>query len=412
MPHMHCRMLDGLKLRIQGRTRERLRENEVIQWRPNGTSKDGRPKFRGTWEGFTFAGNDRACWEFRGSFHKYHEGGTNYGDFTHSQFVCTVNEVCDRLRLHPASVIVCNVETGVNVFPSIPTREVLARIIMHKGARPAQMKDAAPGHGITIDHTAFKFKIYDKAAQNDIDPEELRFEVADHKMAAVKAAIWPNPKDRQTVTLADLLDPAVWFALHTLALRRFDELLILEPEVNIEGLSKKDCDLLNNAMRPDYWEGLKRSTRCDQRRKLDRIIMERGTSHLKANLRQLIVDKFTAAIERDARTFCPRVEKAELVPASPTNRTSCLLVIKGQNVRCDLSGEKVRKCPVCGRDITHQDVRSRVCSERLYGKEGKRCRNALSNPRNNHLRSITRQERYPLLFDQSPFIRPLTTLAI
>ena len=65
---------------------------------------DGRPKFRGTWAGFTFVGNDRECWEFRGSFHKYHEGGKNVGNFTLSQFGRTVNEVCERLRLHPGSV--------------------------------------------------------------------------------------------------------------------------------------------------------------------------------------------------------------------------------------------------------------------------------------------------------------------
>ena len=400
-------MIDGLKLGIHGRTRERLRGNELIQWRPNGTTKDERPKCRGTWQGFTFAGGERECWEFRGSFHKYHEGGANCGDFTFSRFEHAMNEVCDLLRLHPADVTVHNVETGVNLCPSLSTRKVLERIIMHKGARPTQMKEAAPGHGITIDHTTFIFKIYDKAEQNDMDSELLRFEVADSKMAAIQAAIWPNPKDRRTVTLADLLDPRVWRALQILALRRFDELLILEPDINTDGLSKKDRDLLSNATRPDYWQGLKRSTRSDQRRRLERINAERGTSNLKAELRQQIVDKFTAAIDVDARTFCPRVEPVDTAPAEVANRTTCPLVLKGQNVREEGTGEEVRRCPVCGRDITHQDARSQTCSERLYGKEGKRCRNALSN----RFLSLRRMDvRSAPLFDQRPFIRPLGPL--
>ena len=400
-------MIDGLKLRITGRARRRLRRNERIEWRPNGTFQDGRPRFRGTWQGFIFVGDDRECWEFRGSFHKYHEGGKNVSDFTLSHFVRTVIEVCDRLRLHPSAVIVCNIEIGVNVCPPMPTREVLVRIIMHKGARPTRMKGAAPGHGITIEHTAFLHKLYDKADQNDMKGELLRAEVAFHKMAAVKAAIWPNKTDRRTVTLADLLDPAVWQALKTLALRRFNELLIMEPDMNTNGLSEKDRDLLSNAMRPDYWEGLKRSTRCDQRRRLDRIITERGTSHLKAALRQLITDKFTAAIDMNARTICPRVQPVAMMSTDTPDRTSCPLVIKGHNVRAEVpdqnDGVGERRCLVCGRDITHQDRRSRVCSERLYGKDGKRCRNALSN----RTLSLQRMDvRSAPLFDQRPFIRP------
>ncbi|QQR87547.1 MAG: hypothetical protein IPJ76_04785 [Flavobacteriales bacterium] len=269
------------------------------------------------------------------------------------------------------------------------------------------MKGAKPGHGITIEHTACRYKWYDKADQNDMEGELLRAENADHKMAAVKAAIWPNPKDRRTVTLADLLDPAVWQALQTLALRRFDELLILEPDLNTDGLSEKDLALLSNAMRPEYWKGLKRSTRCDQRRRLDRIIMERGRSHLKAELRQLITDKFTAAIDMDARTNCPRVQPVAMVPTDTPDRTYCSLVIKEHNVRSEVSEQndvvEVRRCPECDRDITHQDPRSEVCSERLYGKEGKRCRNARSNRK----LSLRRMDARSLpLFDQRPFIRP------
>lgn len=396
-------MFDGVKLRIRGRARRRLRANELIQWRANGTSIDGSPRFRGTWAGFIFTGDELECWELRGSFHKYHEGGGNVGDFTLSQFVRTVNEVCDLLRLHPSSVTVCNVETGVNIIPPMPTREVLARIIMHKGACPSHMKGARTGHGIVLDHTAFGFKCYDKADQNGMDSALLRFEVVDRKMAAVKAAIWPDRKDRRTITLADLFDPSVLRALHTLALRRFDELLIVEPGLNTDGLSERDRDLLTNAMRPDYWKGLKRSTCSDQRKRLDRIIEQRGTHHLKAELRQRIADKFSAAIDIDTRTFCPRVEPVSIVLPDTPSRTNCPLVIKGQNVRAAVVQEEVRRCPVCGRDITHQDPRSQVCSERLYGKEGKRCRNALSN-RSLSLRRMA--VRSVPLFDERPFIQP------
>ena len=62
--------------------------------------------------------------------------------------------------------------------------------------------------------------------------------------------------------------------------------------------------------------------------------------------------------------------------------------LKGLETQGDKTGEKElenhdnkKRCKICGRDISHQKGNSVFCSERLYGKEAKRCRNKDSNKR-------------------------------
>ena len=61
--------------------------------------------------------------------------------------------------------------------------------------------------------------------------------------------------------------------------------------------------------------------------------------------------------------------------------------------------EEYQFCITCGRDISSQKKGSKFCSEMLYGREAKKCRNRDSNPRNNlkmkqDRRIIREQKKY------------------
>jgi hypothetical protein len=172
--------------------------------------------------------------------------------------------------------------------------------------------------------------------------------------------------------------------------------------------------------------GLTKGQRSEKRKRLTGIYARHVPEGLKATLRTSIVAKLVdlsngaapdlctdgvpVSPEDGPRTFAPtgkaNEQPKEGVPSTTPegpNRTFALHVIKGAKVRAEGCGEGVRRCPVCGRDITHQDPRSRVCSERLYGKVGKACRNTLSN------RTLSLQRmavRSVLLFDERPYIKP------
>jgi hypothetical protein len=47
-----------------------------------------------------------------------------------------------------------------------------------------------------------------------------------------------------------------------------------------------------------------------------------------------------------------------------------------------------RFCPSCGKDINNQSKRTVFCSEKVYGKAAKKCRNKSSNKRRDHKRKI------------------------
>jgi hypothetical protein len=113
-------------------------------------------------------------------------------------------------------------------------------------------------------------------------------------------------------------------------------------------------------------------------------------------------ERFHGSIKVGNRTQELPAEVGSTATPVPLQRTG-----KEQGPEATATG--VRRCLTCGRDITDQRPGSRYCSQTRYGKDGKRCRNAGSNPRNNRLRSLGHIEREPLLFDHRPFIVPLNT---
>jgi len=349
-----------------------------------------------------------------GSFHKQHHGGANWQDFTFTQFVEVVTSVCIAFGLHPVNLALSNVEVGANIIPPIPTAKVLRSIVLHKTAAPIPMRK---GHGIEIHHAAYRFKIYDKALQYDRPGELLRFEIAVRKMRQL---------ERYGVrTLSDLMEPSTWTALQGYLLARFDELLIVEPGIQRPGLRPLQVELLANAGNASYWEGLDKRRRSEKRKALNDIYTRHAPDGLKATLRRLIAAKLeelndgptpdlctdgvTTTATTEPRTFAPTGAPTFVGPKKGPIRTFAPYTLRGAKVRVPDAveeGTEARRCLSCGRDISEQDPRSRVCSERIHGKDGKACRNKLSN------RSLTLRRmalRGLLLFDEQPFVAVATS---
>lgn len=391
-------MFDGLKLRIRGRDQQRLRSHATLAF-----SVEADGKYRARWGSFTFTGDASRCWEVQGSFHHFHHG-TNWPDFTRAQFVEAVATMCETFVLHPAKLRLANLEIGVNVCPPVPSVEVLRCIVLHRTQRPTGMGGGAVG--IEIRHNAYRFKVYDKAHQFGLPHELLRFEIAVRKMRALE------PFGMRT--LADLLEPATWTAMHGYLLARFDELFIVEPNVMVEALRPAQCELLSRARDPRYLVSLPRQRRGEKLKALRGIFDRYASPHLKSTLRALIDAKASEVSAPDPaipehvtpdvlttgdgtlpRTFSPAVRNS-------TPRTITPFMVKGANVTGEVESVEVRRCRTCGRDIRQQLPGSKSCSEQRHGRDGKSCRNRSSNFTRT-LRVIER--RGPFLFDHMPFLR-------
>jgi hypothetical protein len=413
-------MIDGTKLRLNDPgTQQRMRSHHLLagRWRSRGQGKAGHERFTATWNRWTFTGDATRCWEIRGSFHKVHHLGTNWQDYTFTQFLETVATLCDAFGLHPSGLIIATLEVGVNIVPPMPTPNVLPCIMLHKTKAPIPMHK---GHGIEITHAAFKFKVYDKAHQYALPGELLRFELKATRMRPLQPL--------RVRTVADLLDPDTWHRLGAFLLAKFDELLIVEPHMPTDAMRPAQRELVAKALDPAYWQAMDNRTRWKRRRALDALHQQHVPNGLKASLRTAIEAKLSDLLKGDichkGTTDAPEVPKGTNAtrgqrtvdhPGQGEKATNATLAIRVAKVPFEGSGSgavvdpaevppaEVRRCPVCGRDISHQHPRSKVCSERLYGKEGKRCRNTLSN------RSLTLRRmaaRGGLLFDQRPFIHP------
>lgn len=339
MPHTRCRMFDGLKLRIRGRYQTWLRSHHLLNWKPNGVDRLGHPRFIARWGAFTFKGDATRCKLMKGSFHIHYHGGENWADFTRAQFTEAVELVCLALGLHPADLFLANLEVGVNFIPPMPTPDVLACIVLHRTQRPIPF---LKGTGIKVPHDAYRFKIYDKARHYKRPGELLRLEVAIRKMRTLARF--------RVATLADLLDPATWTALEGYLLARFQELLIVEPNMPTEGLRPAERELITRASDPNYWVGLKKGPRNEKRAMLTRIYTRNTSPTLRTTLGALIASKLQELNiapeqfpELGPRTFAPTDKDLPGTLSESRERTFAPHVIKGAEVRGEVVNVEVRR---------------------------------------------------------------------
>lgn len=355
-----------------------------------------------------------------GSWHKYAQGGTNHGDFTLSEFRAAVGEVCKTFALDPFALHLLQCEAGANVQVPGTAADVLHALVCHGPGidfeRHRWFQDRIIARKAI--RTEYEVKIYDKGGQYQLDRELLRIEVKFTKARQFQKL--------NIHTLGDLLHPDAWQRLELRIRDIYDELTIAEPSFDLPNLTASDCMFATLATTAAYWQGLTKEGRYKARNRYTELVEQFAPRNLKAEVRALLSDKF-ALLRADAgHSFTENRNAPGPLPGSPFHgsvnvgssdatepeQAAVAGADGGKDQRSNKGGTPsqpgavVNSCLTCGRDISDQRAGSRYCSETLYGKEAKRCRNAGSNPRNNLLRSIAHLERDPLLFDQRPFIRP------
>ncbi len=158
-------MIDGVKIAVPLGAQEWLRRSTMISWVQNGVFSSGLQRYRGTWNGWHFKGDPDRCFEVRGSFHKYAHGGSNWRDIRLEEVTGAVHRFCDILLLHPAQLVLRNVEVGVNVSPPIPPKELFPCLVHHRLQAPTREV-----HGLRFIHDGYWIKVYDKAEQEGLPP--------------------------------------------------------------------------------------------------------------------------------------------------------------------------------------------------------------------------------------------------
>lgn len=210
----------------------------------------------------------------RGSLHKYFNYGThNHNDFNIDNIISVVYDLNQNFNIDPRSVVLNNIEIGVNIeIPYCPD-DFIDNLVTHKHTRFSVERDT----NMTIANVKaqqFQIKIYNKSLQYCLDKNILRFEVKVLRMALLKKygihVLW------------DLMDLDKLNALRVLLLEAFGNLAYWDESIELDSLPERDREFLRNGRNPKFWKEnltLSGSNASKNFRKFQDLVRNYGKNH-------------------------------------------------------------------------------------------------------------------------------------
>lgn len=321
---------------------------------------------------------ERKFFELSGSIHKYFHEGMNYKDYTLNELEQSINDISDILNINPTETKIHRIEFGVNITLPHLTQMVLNSIVTCKGKPHELRRYEGKGFMKLFQFAQYHVKVYNKGLQYPNAGNLMRFEVKVNRMDYLLK------KGVKIESLADLLNSDILHQLRNLLKHNIENLLFTDYRINPKDIkNKRERFLLTQGMRSEFWEEYKQShTNKAYYKKLKRfreIVLKYAPGNLHSEIQELILQKWDLL---NSTPILPRVIGPE-VPQYYTH-------IVGNNTPSER-----RYCLTCKRDISDQRTGSLYCSEKLYGKEVKKCRNKVSNRK----RFEQRHYQNELLFD-------------
>lgn len=368
-------MIDFVKIEINSRNiADALTNNQLLNFKNESDNETGElEKQRAKYQGLKFLiypNTGKVVIE--GSIHKYYNAGLhNHNDFSFAQIVSTITDISETFNFNPQVAYLHGLEFGVNIRLVQNPSTVLNMIVCYgnDGINKMNISDGR-AEGIISNQTNHIVKIYNKSLQYQQPENILRVEDKIIRMRKIEHL--------SINTLHDLTDHNKVASLGNVLFQMFDLLIIHEP-VRIDELSKPDLKLYEQAGNPRFWEGLNRFQRFKKRTRYESIIERYSIDRIKETIKLKVVEKWEELLKKGNE--CTGIEE---LPKSNENTGSIeckryLLPIENRTNRTTLK----RTCLSCGNDISNQRKGSVFCSEKLFGKAAKKCRNKDSNPRHN-----------------------------
>ena len=369
----------------------------------------------------------------RGSVHKNKNKGVhNADDYFLSDFKNTLNQLYEQTGLNPETTPLNGFEFGVNIKLPINPNNALKCIILHK-TNTGSWKDEKHNYKV-FGYDNYSDKFYNKSELTETEPYHseniLRIEVNIDKMKHI-ADIMTYQK------LSDLLDAELWKLFEKILIETIQDCLIIDfTDDEVSLLTDKEHIKYLEYINTDYWHKLyeipkgkrsyetrkKRAAYKVERDECDKFINQHSKSTLKIDIINMVrvkcqelrdvstaneIEKkwykFTTFKDEENGTNYPLLKINE-IEENGTNYPVDKRVICTKIESTEKDGFK--HCLSCGRIIINPRKNQKFCSELVYGKDGKQCRNKDSNPRNNTIRAYNHIISIPLLFDITDYIAP------
>lgn len=347
---------------------------------------------RATIDGLQFTRDKSEGFWMKGSLHKFHnKGAHNADDFRYTDLVETVYRLQKELSINPETTQISRVEFGVNITLPIDAYNVIDSVVLFRndtGGYDNVMR--------TFQFSDYVFKIYNKSKQSDVNDNIIRVEVKVTRLRYLKQ------NKIHVQTLADLLDENVLNGLKRVLVDAFKDCLIIDvPKEKVKKLTTPQRLELAEYTNPIFWNRIRRDKTRNitrEKNKCLKFIDEIGGTDLKEKLLAEITDKC------DYLLNFSELESVRIFHQNSKQKNSGVsgfsILDDSMKNLTNTPAPNIINCAGCGAIINNPRKGQRFCSAKVVGYEkAHRCRNNVSNPKNNTQRSIRNVLSIPLMFD-------------
>lgn len=388
-------MIDGFKCTCVGLDADLWKHNKLLDFALTVSERTGEVSQRkeAKVNGVTFAISPTksgvlSC-SLAGSLHKYKNGGVqNWDDFHITEMRDTLDELADTYNIKLDNALLHRVEVGVNIPLNYKPQRIIKSAICHKGEPFKSISKKGEFLGVICEHTDYDIKLYDKSYQQRISDVGyiLRFEIKFKRVRMLAAC--------GIYSLSDLKKRECLENVLPILISKLKEIVFFDFYADTDGLTDKQKLRWERFSNIHYWESLNRKQYYNARVLFAELTKKYGAKDGAELLAEKVSNKYQELLEIKQKTVGQFPQLSTDGKQSKTGTISNLeymlenvpfggVELQGKN-NCENEPKNTtekRYCKTCGREITHQRAGSLFCSERLYGKEAKRCRNKDSNRR-------------------------------
>ncbi len=244
-------MIDFVKIRIEDPDWESLKNHPLLDFKRtlSVTTGDITGNLVANYQGLRFTKFVSNVMIIEGSLHKYKNFGMhNHDDFNRQQINDVIDDIKVKFNLDTCKCTLVNLEVGANVIPVIPSIELLRYLYMHHRTE-FRYEDIKNGTLKRATYEDYQLNAYDNAQQFGLAGELFRFEIR----------LLRSRKIRKygIQTLDDLRNPELLDKLSKLVLKKWREILIWNPRIELWAERNLICyNEFTKWSNPVYWTSL------------------------------------------------------------------------------------------------------------------------------------------------------------
>ena len=290
-------MFDFIKAVIPAMHREMLLNNPLLDFKLEVSEKTGEVgrKSIAEYKGLKFiVFTDSTYMELQGSVHKYYNGGIhNANQFGLNELLWVILDFSMNFNIQLETLILKNIEIGLNFDPLIKTNKVLNQLLIHLGEKFKEC-NVGKGNYKQVRHQRYYLKAYNKLLQYSSSiielptDENMRFEIKFVRMVDLNKM--------EIYCLQDIFEPTRLNQLKEILLKKWNECILFDKTIRKEELkpfvANKKYYQWSNC---NYWLELTKQRRNEQLRQYKNVVANHS-DHVQSEIANIMNNTWSTLI--------------------------------------------------------------------------------------------------------------------